>query len=325
MVSVIIPVYKVETYIWRCACSLLEQTFDDIEYIFIDDATPDASMSVLQSALEKYPHRRNSVRIIRHEKNKGLPAARNSGLSSATGEYIFHCDSDDYIEPHAIEKMYITAAQNDADIVWCDWYLTFSQNERYMRQPAYTSAKDALKGILLGKMKYNVWNKLVRRSLYTENNISFPDGHGMGEDMTMIKLFACAKKVSYLPQAFYHYVKTNTSALTSSFSEKQWKDVIYNTENTTAFIQARAIDKDIQDTLEYFKLSVKFPLLISDDRKSYEKWRQSFTEADKYILKDKESPLRNIILQYMAYKGHFWYLSLYYKMIYKLIYGVIYK
>ena len=195
-VSVIIPIYKVEAFIERCAATLMEQTLPEVEYIFVDDATPDNSIVVLEEVIARYPHRKDQVRIVRHAENKGLPAARNTGLALATGEYIFHCDSDDYVELAMLEEMYNTAKERDADIVWCDWYLTFAKNERYMKQPSYETPLEALKAMLSGAMKYNVWNKLVKRSLYVDNNIQLPAGYGMGEDMTMMMLFANAQKVA---------------------------------------------------------------------------------------------------------------------------------
>lgn len=121
------------------------------------------------------------------------------------------------------------------------------KKERYMKQPAYDTAIDALKGILSGAMKYNVWNKLVRRQLYTANNIRFPEGHSMGEDMTMIQLFACAGSVCYLPRAFYHYVRLNTNAFTqakgSTVNKRHLEDVKYNANRTIDFVKMQTGDK----------------------------------------------------------------------------------
>ena len=147
-VSVVIPVFKVRNFIERCATSLFEQTLEDVEYIFVDDASPDDSIEILKECLERYPKRKAQVQILTHEQNKGLPAARNTGLAVATGEYVFHCDSDDWVESTMLEDLYVTAIQNSADIVWCDWYLSFAQNERYMRQPAYSRLDDALRAML---------------------------------------------------------------------------------------------------------------------------------------------------------------------------------
>ncbi len=98
-VSVIIPVYNVEKYIEHCARSLMEQTLMDIEYIFVDDCTPDHSMEILQRVLTDYPERLESIRIIHHTQNSGLATVRNTGLQSAQGEYIKHCDRADWVEP----------------------------------------------------------------------------------------------------------------------------------------------------------------------------------------------------------------------------------
>ena len=91
-VSVIVPIYKVASFLEKCVLSLFEQTLNDVEFIFVDDASPDNSMEILQSCIEKYPLLKKSIKILRHECNKGLPSARNTGLSVASGKYIFHCD-----------------------------------------------------------------------------------------------------------------------------------------------------------------------------------------------------------------------------------------
>ena len=123
-VSVIIPVYGVKKYIERCARSLFEQTLDDIEYIFVDDSTPDNSISILRKVLSEYPNREKQVKILHHEKNKGLAQARQTGLKIASGEYIAHCDSDDWVDVHMYEEMYNKAIEEDADVVVCDYVVT---------------------------------------------------------------------------------------------------------------------------------------------------------------------------------------------------------
>ena len=98
-VSVIIPVYNVEKYIERCARSLLEQSLKDIEYIFVDDCSPDNSITMLENILKEYPERQPLVKILFHEPNRGLAYTRQEGVDAAKGEYIIHCDSDDWVEP----------------------------------------------------------------------------------------------------------------------------------------------------------------------------------------------------------------------------------
>jgi glycosyltransferase involved in cell wall biosynthesis len=324
-VSVIIPVYGVERFIERCARNLFGQTLKEAEFIFVDDATPDNSISLVNKVLEEFPERAQQVRIIRHPENKGLPAARNTGLAEAQGEYIYHCDSDDWVETDILEKMYDAAIGNDADIAYCDFFLSFEKNERYMSNPDYRTAEEMLKrGFLGGTMKYNVWNKLVRRSLYTENAISFPEGHPMGEDMTMIQLAAVADKVIHVPEALYHYVKLNEGAYSNSYSQKKLDDIRFNVDRTVAFLEGR-FGNDLEKEISFFKLSIKLPFLITDDRNMYRLWSEWYPEADKYADANKDLPGRTRLLQKMAAKGRWWFVRLYYKMIYKFIYGTLYR
>ena len=323
-VSVVIPVYKVEAFIERCVASLFEQTLQDVEYIFVDDASPDGSMQILHNTLKKYSHRESNVRIVTHEENQGLPAARNTGLALATGEYVFHCDSDDYVEPTMLEELYNTAKRNDADIVWCDWFLTFAENERYMKQPSFDTPLEALKAMLSGGMKYNVWNKLAKRSLYVDNNISFPAGYGMGEDMTMMMLFARAQMVAYIPRAFYHYVKLNTGAFSQTYSDRHLVELKHNIQRICDYMQITLGDK-VEQELAFFKLDAKFPFLISDDSNKYKLWQEWYPEVNSYILQNKNVSFRSRILQWFAWKGQFWLVKLHYYLLYKLVYGIIYK
>jgi len=322
-VSVIIPVYNVEAFVERCARSLMEQTLDDVEYIFVDDASPDGSMEIVRNVLKEYPERQTS--IIVHPENKGLPAARNTGLSVATGEYIYHCDSDDWVEPDLLEKLYDAARLSDADIAYCDFFLSFGANERYMCNPSYKSADELLRrGFLGGLAKYNVWNKLIRRRLYVDNGIVFPEGHAMGEDMTVIMLAACAERVVYVSKGLYHYVKLNAGAYSNSVSEKKLDDIRYNMDRTLGFLESRFGDA-LEKEVAFFKLANKLPFLITDDRQQYELWKAWYPEANAYTMSNRDVPFRTRFLQWMASKNLFWGVWLYYKVVYRFVYGVIYR
>lgn len=324
-VSVIIPIYNVSSFIRRCAESLMQQTIREVEYIFVDDATPDDSISILEEVVACYPDRKGDVKVLHHEHNLGLPAARNTGLAIAQGEYIFHCDSDDYADPEMLETLYNAAVAHAADMVWCDWYLTFATSERYMRQPAYAEPQEALRAMLSGGMKYNVWNKLVRRSLYAENNIEFPAGYGMGEDMTMMRLAACARKVVYVPAAFYHYVKTNTLSLCQTYSDRHLNDLRHNVEVTASFILDHCGSKWERE-VAFLKLEAKFPFLISDGRHGeYCRWREWYVDSNAYIWKNTYVPLRSRILQKLADKGFFTLIRIYNKVVMQWLYRIVYR
>ena len=300
----------------------MEQTLDDVEFIFVDDCSPDDSIGVLKRVLAEYPSRH--VTVLTHETNRGLPAARNTGLAIATGEYVFHCDSDDYMEPGALFSMYQTAKANDADIVYSDWYLTYPKKERYMRQPVVTTPAEALHEMLHGGMKWNVWNKLVRRSLYSNVNelheIRFPEGYGMGEDMTMLLLTASARRIIHVPMAAYHYVRQNENAFTAQPSAESYEALKHNADRVIAALQ----DKVSEEDLACFMLNVKFPFLISPRREDYERWNLWFPEANSY-LGTHDVSRRSRVLEKLAARKQYGLLKTYYCCVYRIVYGIVYK
>jgi Glycosyltransferases, probably involved in cell wall biogenesis len=327
-ISVIVPIFKVERFIERNARQLFMQDMEGVEYIFVDDCSPDNSVAILEKVIAEFPDRAAATSILRHETNKGLPSARNSGLMVAKGEFIFHCDSDDWIEKDALSQLYNTAVSTDSDVVWCDWYLSFKNNERYMSQapPEYgqVTGFQLVKLMLGGRIRFNVWNKLVKRTLYERVDHWFPDGYGMGEDMTMIRLISHANKVTYLPSALYHYVQLNPEAYTQNMTPRHLDQLLHNVTQTIQFLKSRygtALDEDIQ----FFKLNVKLPLLISNDIQSYQRWSDWYPDANAYI---KQNPLFNKrikFIQYAAVNRQYWILKLYYHLVIRFIYGVIFK
>ncbi|MBD1432237.1 glycosyltransferase family 2 protein [Sphingobacterium sp. DN00404] len=325
LVSIIVPVYNVEKHVEKCVRSLLEQTYPYIEYIIVDDASPDDSMHIIRNLAVAFPARKDQLKYIGHEKNKGLPAARNSGLAIAKGHYIFHCDSDDWLDPMMIADMVTELETNEADIVYTDFFLSFNRNERYMKQPECNGSDACIRSMLSGSMKFNVWNKLVKRHLYMDNNIFFPSEHCMGEDMTMIKLFCHTQKIAYIPRAYYHYTQTNPNAFTKQMSQKQLDDVRFNTDNLVAYLKTCFGNQEYWQEVNFFKLNIKLRLLISMDNNSYVLWRDWFPEANDYISINPDFSFRIKLIQYAAYYRQDWFVKLYNFLIVRFVYGVIYR
>lgn len=321
-VSIIVPFYKVEPFIERCVRSLFEQSLQEIEYIFVDDASPDGSRVVLERVAADY---RRDFRILTHEKNKGLPAARNTGLENARGEFIYHCDSDDYLEPGMLEEMYQAAKQESADFIYCDFYLDFGTSRRVMTNPGYNNPELMIKeGFLAGLMKYNVWNKLVKHSLYTDSRLLFPEGHNMGEDMTMILLATHAIRTAHVAKPLYHYVKLNGNAYSNTFSQKHLDDIRSNAERTLAGLEAWDVP-DKERYLNFFKLNLKLPFLFSEDRHQLRLWKQWYPEADRFIRQNTHQPRRTRLVQQWAAAGLFPLVRLYSFLINHLFYGIRYR
>lgn len=320
-VSVIVPIYGVEDFVERCAGALFVQDFtEDVEFIFVDDASPDKSIGRLKKVIEEFPNRIPQIHIVCHEENKGLPDARNTGLGLARGEYILHVDSDDYVEPTMLSDMLAAARKEDADIVCCDWFLDLGYRKRRMYEPNVSTPHDAVCEMLSGGMKFNVWNKLVSRRLYMENDIKFPSGNGMGEDMTMILLCAHANKVVHLPEALYHYVKVNAGAFSRTYSDAHLAQLKYNVNRISTYLTEH-FDKEYDLVLPFLQLEAKFPFLLMPDNKYLQLWTEWYPEANRWILKNRHISLRSRVVQWCAYHKLWIFVKMYRKLLNRIVYG----
>ena len=306
----------------RCVRALLGQTLQDVEFLFVDDASPDGSRAILERVAAEYDR---EVRVLTHAQNKGLPAARNTGLAEARGEFIYHCDSDDYPEPTLLEDMYRAATEQGADFVYSDFYLDFGTSRRVMVNPDYSDPEQMIKeGFLAGLMKYNVWNKLVAKKLYAESGLLFPEGHGNGEDMTMILLATHATRTAHVAKPLYHYVKLNDNAFSNTFSQRHLDDIRFNADRTLAGL----VDWNVPDKeryLAFFKLNLKLPFLFSEDNNQLRLWKEWYPEANPYIKQNTHQPRRTRLVQKWAAKGLFPLVRLYTFFINHVYYGILYR
>ena len=183
-ISILVPVYGVEQFIEACAISLFEQTVDDLEYIFVDDCTPDRSIEVLRSVLERYPERKQQVRIIRHDRNRGLGAARSTLLHAAQGDFVIYADSDDVMMTDAVEKLSKRQQETGADIVSGAYRRLYADGHQGAAVRPFKGDKDDMLRLMLvqNTIEHHVWGRLIRRSLHTEGSIDFVEGINMAED-----------------------------------------------------------------------------------------------------------------------------------------------
>lgn len=230
-VSVVVPVYAVEAYIGQCVRSLFSQTWDNCEFIFVDDGSPDNSIPILESVLTtEFPQLQSRVKII-HEPNSGLPRARMAGLAEAEGDYIIHVDSDDWVEPDYVRNLVEKALDEDADVVYCDFYKEYSGKKPKVYaegdfEPATgpVAVKSMHNSIIRGYM----WNKLERRSLYDLPSMFVPV-HGYHEDLVFqTQTLSKAQKVVHLKEPLYHYRRRRRGALTSNSVVKTRKESAEN-------------------------------------------------------------------------------------------------
>ncbi len=225
-VSICVPIYGVEKFIERCAVSLFEQSYENIEYIFVNDCTPDSSIRILEETISRYPHRKEQIKIINHPHNKRLGEARNTAVAAATGRFLLHVDSDDFIDTNIVEVCVARQIETDADIVNFD-AITYEKGDitTKITKPDYKEASDYLKGILTREIPIYVWGEMVRTSLYTSNNIRIEDGINCSEDYSVTpRLYYYAKSIAKAYGTYYHYDHRNVKSLTNNFSTRNAKD-----------------------------------------------------------------------------------------------------
>lgn len=260
-VSVIVPVYGVEEYIERCARSLFMQTLVDIEYIFVDDCTRDKSIDVLNRVVLQYPERKHQVTIVHHDVNKGLPKARETGVKIAQGEYIAHCDSDDWVDCTMYEKLYNKAKEDNLDIVYCDFYESNGKTSIPIKH-GFIGNPDYLLSHYV-----NAWIKLSKRDLWQDNRFMFPDSN-MGEDRVFtVQLVHLAKSFGYVSEPLYYYYLSPNSMCRKVTKEKAIKNFEERRNNTELICEFYA-KNNIKDDRNYL-VELKFDTI---------KWLQPYLQ-----------------------------------------------
>lgn len=222
-VSIIVPVYNVAKYIERCAISLFEQSLEDIEYIFVNDCTPDDSMRILADVIARYPQRRSQIHIYNLTTNQGLPNARRVGISLAKGEYIAHCDSDDWVDKDMYYTMYRTAVEGNYDVVRCNFVRSYPFGDKQCCQIPDTHYNDKLiliSDLIRGTDLSAMWDKLVKRELYEQNNIIYPVANMLEDYPVVLQLLYYSNKIGYVNKVLYYYYY-NSASITNTLSNEQ--------------------------------------------------------------------------------------------------------
>ena len=231
MISVIIPVYKVEKYLVRCVNSVLNQTYSDLEIILVDDGSPDSCGKICDE-LQKKDSR---IKVI-HKKNGGLSSARNEGLLFATGEYIAYVDSDDYIDKTMYEKLMNYMIETDADIVQCGYTHVVENNDgKVVRKTDVFFEEGNLKtqkSILdvffkIGVIDLVVWNKLYKRKAL--ENVKMVEGRWHEDTMATFDILLNVNSVASISESLYSYVHREDSITGICFNEKHF-DSLYASE-----------------------------------------------------------------------------------------------
>lgn len=272
LVSVLVPIYNVEKYIERCARSIFEQAYENLEIIFVNDCTPDNSVGVLRKVLAEYPKRIAQTQIINHEKNLGLAGARLTGLKTSTGKYIQNIDSDDYIDKNMISEMVALAEQEKADITICDFMYVYTNKKEHIYVNPPLDPLSCLECVLVGIVHSSVCNKLIRRDLFINNRIHQFVGLDLREDFSVLyKLVYYCKRIAYLPKAYYYY-RQNASSMVNNYNEKSGKSGLLLIDDLSHFIEKERlgeIDSRLKEMVNYKIVSILCEYLLLSQERQY--------------------------------------------------------
>jgi len=200
------------------------QTYSNFEIIFVDDGCTDSSIVILNEVIADYPCHNDKTVIIRHQQNRGLAAARNTAVAVCHGDFVMHVDSDDWLEPEAVELLVKRQQETDADIVYTRGnYLENNGTVKIDCRGWSTDRELLLTNILQDKATMCIWSKLIRRCLYTDHHIRCDEQGSYYEDyQALSQLVYYAKTIACLDAYIYHYDRANpNSIVTKALNSKE--------------------------------------------------------------------------------------------------------
>lgn len=249
LISVIVPIYKVEDYLHRCVESIMNQTYRKLEIILVDDGSPDNCPALC----DKYAKKDSRVKVI-HKKNGGLSDARNAGMEVATGEYISFIDSDDYIAADFFEILYNTMQSENSDIAECSVVKFYEDNhfDKYSDDNKITSYsnQDALSGLISeNPFKQHVWNKLYKADLVLD--IPYAVGKLNEDEFWTYQIFGRAEKITRINKTMYYYFQRESSIMGNTYNLRRL-DALEGKVNRQKYIEENYSDLKIQSKVDLY-------------------------------------------------------------------------
>jgi glycosyltransferase involved in cell wall biosynthesis len=303
-ISVICPVYNTEKYLPRCVESILSQTFSGFECVLVDDCSPDKSPILC----DKYAEKDGRVRVIHNKQNKGSSLARKIGLAASRGAYILFADSDDWLEPDMLEKLYRTAVDGNFDMVCCDYYDCY-ENRNYvkLKKTNFISSDNnfIIRQIIAEQFEHTVWSKLVKRSVYRQ--VVFPRCSWAEDRVITIQAVYYAQSIGYIGENLYHYSINNSSLSNNSHARiKKIKEEYENWAMTLHFLEEK-YGGDLADfepyISDYTNGQIKTPSLTCKETRDMNMLFTLYPRSNACVFnKTSKLPYIYKIFMYMATK-----------------------
>ena len=291
-ISVVVPIYNVEKYLRRCLDRLVGQTLRNIEIILVDDCGHDHSMTIAQ----EFAANDDRIKIISHDKNRGLAAARNTGIRNSSAPFIMFCDSDDSYEPAMCEKMLGGIESSGADIAACGIRVVYEPGTDGIKQSDDKYYKLNFKGMcemnddVRKNTHCSAWNKIYRRKFLKTHDIWFPDGIYFEDAYFVNACFAVAKNIFFVDDSLYCYVRRHGSIMSETFAQKKGMSIDHLKIAVFLhdFMKRRGVLKKIKDYMGFFFFHcLDFALRYEADPQSKD---AIFEMADEFIAREGWSP-----------------------------------
>ncbi len=280
-VSILVPFYKVENFVGRCVESLFSQTYQNIEYVFVNDSSPDRSMDIIYELIDKYSVN-DKCKMIVHETNQGISVSRNDCLDNMTGDYFLFIDSDDYIDEDMVELLVAAAVKDNADISGCGYIEEYADHSVEKPQHYTNNHDEMMRAITLLTIKGVMWKLLVRSSIVTEHKdeVRFiPDRNMVDDYLFCCQIFYYAKRFAGVDRCMYHWIQYNPNNYThtTKFAVESQAAAIRKTEE---FYREKGVYEVVKDALLQRKFISKLPLLFDTNCYDVQLWRELFPESN---------------------------------------------
>lgn len=298
LITVIVPIYNVEKYLKKCIYSILNQTYDKLEIILVDDGSPDKCGKICDE-LKKSDDR---IKVI-HKKNGGLSSARNAGIDIAKGEYIGFVDSDDTIEPFMYEKLLSSIIENGTKISVCAVNYTYENGKKLTKTKLGNDCTFDFYQAMVEMNAHRIfdmgaWSKLYHKDLF--NDIRFPEGKLSEDYYIMYKIFERAQKVSYVSTPCYNYlqrsnsitrnVKINHDHEYAAKSQMEYLEQKYPEMSVLGHVSYASAALTVYDS--YIKNNVPCPKEEMEHFKSVVKQNKKYINKAEFLPKSKKIQFR---------------------------------
>ncbi len=298
-ISIILTFHNAESTVERALWSLAEQTFQDCEFIFVNDGSTDRTVEIIQNFSVINPDFSSRLKLLGYSFQRGSAGALTVGLENAEGEYVIRWDADDTMPPQALEILYNATDNRRNDIV-CGYIRTYNRRrrERIYRMKQHINS---LNDMPIDTVHFSLCNKLIRRSLFdTKSIVPFPHIDGWDDVGLLARIITANPSIAYVDQITYNYYRDNKSSLTRRPHDIRLREHLM----CALLLEEWFVKNNVANTYEEFLMNLKFCAKIKYLRgydKDVKKWKQTFPEINKHILSLRNIPIWARAVTYILY------------------------